>query len=56
MTHRQIDRRSRYDESVTRLGVLVSLAAPAVAALKVGEKAPDFSANASLAGRNSNFL
>jgi thioredoxin-dependent peroxiredoxin len=32
-----------------------ALALPALAALKVGDKAPDFSARASLAGKESNF-
>ena len=36
------------------LVVLVSL--PVLAALKVGEKAPDFSARASLAGKEFNFF
>src|SRR6202166_2512136 len=36
------------------LSVLVSL--PVLAALKVGDKAPDFSARASLAGKEFNFF
>ncbi len=35
------------------LSVLVSL--PVLAALKIGDKAPDFSARASLAGKEFNF-
>ena len=37
------------------LGLLVSLVVPAAAALKVGDKAPDFSADASLAGKQFKF-
>lgn len=37
------------------LGLLVSLVLPAGAALKVGDKAPDFSADASLAGKQFKF-
>lgn len=36
-------------------GLLVSLVLPAGAALKVGDKAPDFSADASLAGKQFKF-
>jgi len=37
------------------LGLLVSLVLPAGAALKVGDQAPDFSADASLAGKQFKF-
>jgi len=36
------------------ISALISL--PVLAALKVGDKAPDFSARASLAGKEFNFL
>src|SRR5690242_1535806 len=37
------------------LGLSVLLSLPVLAALKVGDKAPDFSARASLAGKEFNF-
>ena len=37
------------------LGLSVLISLPVLAALKVGEKAPDFSARASLAGKEFNF-
>jgi peroxiredoxin Q/BCP len=37
------------------LGLSVLISLPVLAALKIGDKAPDFSARASLAGKEFNF-
>jgi peroxiredoxin Q/BCP len=42
-------------KSLLSLGLVAVIALPVMAALKVGDKAPDFSAKASLAGKEFNF-
>jgi thioredoxin-dependent peroxiredoxin len=55
MKHPNLQRIRRMRTPIAVAALSLSLALPALAALKVGDKAPDFSADASLAGKQFRF-